>query len=126
MVSSRWPIRSKSIMSSGPTSRRLRCRSISPWPMHPIARATFSASPPFSIEACAMTGTERTASELLSAQAQGESAEAITQASLNAIRQRDPQVKAFLHVEESLALEQARGVDAKRKRGEALGKLAGV
>ena len=73
-----------------------------------------------------MTGIERTALELLHAQAQGETAEAITQAFLQAIKQRDPQVKAFLHVDDALALEQARAVDAKRKKGQPLGKLAGV
>src|SRR5947209_602878 len=73
-----------------------------------------------------MTGTERTAVELLAAQAQGESAEAVTQSYLAAIRDRDPRVKAFLHVDEAAALEQARAVDAKRRRGEPLGRLAGV
>ncbi|MFL5330680.1 MAG: Asp-tRNA(Asn)/Glu-tRNA(Gln) amidotransferase subunit GatA [Gemmataceae bacterium] len=68
---------------------------------------------------------ERTATELLSAQTQGESAEAITGAFLNSIRERDNRVKAFLHVEESAA-EQARQVDAKRKSGKPLGALAGV
>lgn len=70
---------------------------------------------------------ERTAVELLSLLSQGETtSEAVTGAFLQAIRQRDPQVRAFLHVNETGALEQARAVDAKRKRGETLGLLAGV
>jgi aspartyl-tRNA(Asn)/glutamyl-tRNA(Gln) amidotransferase subunit A len=73
-----------------------------------------------------MTTTERTAAELLAAQARGASAESITRTYLDAIRQRDPKVKAFLHVDEHAALEQARAVDAKRKAGRPLGKLAGV
>jgi aspartyl-tRNA(Asn)/glutamyl-tRNA(Gln) amidotransferase subunit A len=68
-----------------------------------------------------------TAAELLHLQAQGAaSAESITRAFLNSIQQRDGKVKAFLHVDEEWALEQARAVDAKRKRGEQLGPLAGV
>jgi aspartyl-tRNA(Asn)/glutamyl-tRNA(Gln) amidotransferase subunit A len=70
--------------------------------------------------------TDRTASELLAAQAQGESAESIMRSFLDAIKQRDTQVRAFLHVDEAAALEQASAVDAKRKRGEPLGALAGV
>jgi aspartyl-tRNA(Asn)/glutamyl-tRNA(Gln) amidotransferase subunit A len=73
-----------------------------------------------------MTGTDRTATALLAAQDQGETAEAITSAYLVAIRERDPKVNAFLHVNESAALERARSIDAKRKRGERLGPLAGV
>ncbi len=70
--------------------------------------------------------TDRTAAELLAAQAAGESAEAITRACLDAIKTRDGRVKAFLHVDEAAALEQARAVDAKRKAGAPLGPLAGV
>jgi aspartyl-tRNA(Asn)/glutamyl-tRNA(Gln) amidotransferase subunit A len=73
-----------------------------------------------------MTATDRTATELLAAQNAGESAESITQAFLAAIRERDGKVKAFLHVDEAAALEQARAVDAKRKAGKTLGLLAGV
>jgi aspartyl-tRNA(Asn)/glutamyl-tRNA(Gln) amidotransferase subunit A len=73
-----------------------------------------------------MSGIERTAAELLSAQAQGETAERIAQAFLDSIRRRDPKVKAFLHVDESAALEQARAIDARRKNGDPLGRLAGV
>lgn len=70
---------------------------------------------------------ERTALELSHLLAHREvSAEALTQQFLQAIHQRDPQVQAFLHVEETSALEQARSVDARRQRGEPLGPLAGV
>jgi aspartyl-tRNA(Asn)/glutamyl-tRNA(Gln) amidotransferase subunit A len=67
-----------------------------------------------------------TAAEVLAAQAEGETAEAITRSCLDAIKARDPRVRAFLHVDEAAALEQARNVDEKRKRGEALGALAGI
>jgi aspartyl-tRNA(Asn)/glutamyl-tRNA(Gln) amidotransferase subunit A len=74
-----------------------------------------------------MSLIERTAAELLTVQAKGDAtAEAITDAFLAAIRTRDPKVKAYLHVDEDAAREQARAVDAKRKRGERLGALAGV
>ncbi|MGH7223582.1 MAG: Asp-tRNA(Asn)/Glu-tRNA(Gln) amidotransferase subunit GatA [Gemmataceae bacterium] len=70
---------------------------------------------------------ERTATELSDFLARREiSAEALTRAFLQAIRQRDPQVRAFLHVDEDGALEQARSVDVLRQRGEPLGPLAGV
>jgi aspartyl-tRNA(Asn)/glutamyl-tRNA(Gln) amidotransferase subunit A len=74
-----------------------------------------------------MSLIERTATDLLQLLARGNvSSEALTTQFLQAIRQRDPQVKAFLHVDENAALEQARAVDARRKRGEALGALAGL
>ena len=70
---------------------------------------------------------ERTVSELSDLLARREiSAEALTRECLQAIRQRDPQVRAFLYVDEAEALEQARNVDTRRQRGEALGPLAGV
>jgi aspartyl-tRNA(Asn)/glutamyl-tRNA(Gln) amidotransferase subunit A len=69
---------------------------------------------------------EKTAAELLAAQAQGQSAESITAAFLATIKERDPKTKAFLHVDDASALAQAREVDAKRKSGQTLGKLAGV
>lgn len=74
-----------------------------------------------------MSLVERTAAELLALQAKGDAtAEGITDAFLAAVRDRDPQVKAFKHVDADVAREQARAVDAKRKRGEKLGELAGV
>src|SRR5262245_39972511 len=69
---------------------------------------------------------ERPAAALLDSLSRGEtSAEALTAAFLEAIRQREPKVQAFLHVEAS-ALEQAREVDRRRQRGESLGPLAGL
>jgi aspartyl-tRNA(Asn)/glutamyl-tRNA(Gln) amidotransferase subunit A len=52
--------------------------------------------------------------------------EALTAEFLAAVRQRDPAVRAFLHVDEAAALETARNVDARRHRGKPLGALAGV
>jgi aspartyl-tRNA(Asn)/glutamyl-tRNA(Gln) amidotransferase subunit A len=70
---------------------------------------------------------ERTATELISSLTRGElTAEALTAAFLQSIRERDPQVKAFLYVDENAALDQARAVDDKRKRGEPVGLLGGV
>src|SRR5260370_6066719 len=70
---------------------------------------------------------ERTAGELLSLLSRGDiSSEELTKLFLESIRQRDPAIKAFLHVNEESALEQARSIDGKRKRGETLGPLAGI
>src|ERR1700731_3243542 len=70
---------------------------------------------------------ERTASELLPMLARGEiTAEALTQQYLQAIRERDAKVKAFLHVDDTSALEQARTLHTKRRQGARLGPLAGV
>jgi aspartyl-tRNA(Asn)/glutamyl-tRNA(Gln) amidotransferase subunit A len=70
---------------------------------------------------------ERTATDLSDLLARREiSAEALTREFLQAILQRDPHVRAFLHVDEAGALEQARSVDARRQRGEPLGPLAGI
>ena len=70
---------------------------------------------------------ERSASDLMTSLSKGEiSAEALTGQFLQAIQQREPQVRAFLHVDEADALQQARAVDAKRQRGEPIGLLAGL
>jgi aspartyl-tRNA(Asn)/glutamyl-tRNA(Gln) amidotransferase subunit A len=70
---------------------------------------------------------ERSASDLLASLSKGEiTAEALTDQFLQAIKQREPQVHAFLHVDEADALQQARAVDAKRQRGEPIGLLAGL
>jgi aspartyl-tRNA(Asn)/glutamyl-tRNA(Gln) amidotransferase subunit A len=70
---------------------------------------------------------EHTAAELSILLSRGDvTAESLTNDYLQIIRQCDPQVQAFLHVDEAAALEQARNVDARRRRGEALGRLAGV
>ncbi len=74
-----------------------------------------------------MRSSEPTAAELLAALTQGEvTAEALTAEFLEVIRRRDPQVRAFLHVDESAALAMAQAVDAKRLRGEPVGALAGL
>jgi aspartyl-tRNA(Asn)/glutamyl-tRNA(Gln) amidotransferase subunit A len=72
------------------------------------------------------SSTDRTATELLAAQRQGESAEAITRSFLDVIHARDDRLKAFLRVDDAAALEQARAVDEKRKVGDRLGPLAGI
>jgi aspartyl-tRNA(Asn)/glutamyl-tRNA(Gln) amidotransferase subunit A len=74
-----------------------------------------------------MTLSDLPALDLLALQERGDaSAEAVTAAFLDAIRRRDPTIRAFLHVDEAAALDRARAVEAKRKRGEPLGPLAGV
>jgi aspartyl-tRNA(Asn)/glutamyl-tRNA(Gln) amidotransferase subunit A len=71
--------------------------------------------------------TDRTAADLLAALARGDTtSEALTAAFLDAVRQHDGRVGAFLHVDEGSALEQARAADARRKTGEPLGPLAGL
>src|SRR5437762_13402982 len=70
---------------------------------------------------------EDTAVELLSLLERGAiSSESLTGRFLQAIRERDPKVKAFLHVDEAHALEQAREIDLRRKSGPRLGPLAGL
>jgi aspartyl-tRNA(Asn)/glutamyl-tRNA(Gln) amidotransferase subunit A len=70
---------------------------------------------------------ERPASELIPLLSKGDvTAESVASAFLKAIREREPKVRAFLHVDEANALEQARAVDTKRKQGEKVGPLAGV
>ncbi len=72
-----------------------------------------------------MTG--QSATDLLGALTRGQTtAEALTASFLEVIRRRDPQVRAFLYVNEAAALEMARAVDAKRRRGEPVGALAGL
>src|SRR5919197_1008565 len=70
---------------------------------------------------------EHSATDLLASLSRGEIAsEALTGQFLDAIRRCEPRVRAFLHVDESAALGQARAVDARRRRGEKLGPLAGL
>jgi aspartyl-tRNA(Asn)/glutamyl-tRNA(Gln) amidotransferase subunit A len=70
---------------------------------------------------------ESSAADLLAALARGDvTAESMTGAYLQIIRERDPHVRAFLHVDEADALAQARAIDQKRKSGAPLGALAGV
>src|ERR1019366_6640874 len=75
----------------------------------------------------AETMIDFTATELLQKQTIGDlTAEAITQAYLARIHQHDANIKAFLAVDDAGALEQAKVIDAKRKLGQPLGKLAGI
>jgi len=70
---------------------------------------------------------DATVRDLLDSQARGASnAEAITASYLDKIRQTDGRIRAFLHVNEENARRQAGAVDAKRKKGEKVGALAGV
>src|SRR5437588_9228561 len=70
---------------------------------------------------------DQATADLLTALTRGEvTSEAVTASFLQAIRERDPKVKAFLHVDEAGALEQARAIDARRRAGDAVGPLAGL
>jgi aspartyl-tRNA(Asn)/glutamyl-tRNA(Gln) amidotransferase subunit A len=53
-------------------------------------------------------------------------AEQVTSRALAGIAEHDGEIGAFLHVAREEALQQARAIDARRARGEALGPLAGV
>src|SRR4051794_16772675 len=71
--------------------------------------------------------TDKSALELRALLSGGEvTAEALAAQFLEVIRRRDPQVRAFLHVDEEQALAQARAVDRRRRAGEPLGLLAGL
>ncbi len=71
--------------------------------------------------------SDRTATELLAALSRGDlTSEALCTQFLQTVRERDPRVKAFLHLDENSVLEQARAIDAKRRQGGALGALAGL
>ena len=70
---------------------------------------------------------ERSAQALRTSLQQGDiTAEALAAEFLRTIDQRDPQIGAFLHVDETHVIEQARSVDAKRRAGKPLGMLAGL
>jgi aspartyl-tRNA(Asn)/glutamyl-tRNA(Gln) amidotransferase subunit A len=74
-----------------------------------------------------MSLLNRTATELLTGLTTGAfSSTEVTQACLDAIQEKEPKLKAFLHVDEAHALQQAQAIDAKRQRGEKVGKLAGL
>ena len=71
--------------------------------------------------------TEKTALELSRLFTNKEvSAVDITKAFLANISQREERVKSFLHVDQELALQQARNLDSKLQQGGKLGPLAGV
>ncbi len=70
---------------------------------------------------------EKTATELLALQAAGKATAAeIADAFLAACRAREPKLKAFVSLDEEAVRRQAVAIDAKRKAGQPLGKLAGV
>jgi aspartyl-tRNA(Asn)/glutamyl-tRNA(Gln) amidotransferase subunit A len=70
---------------------------------------------------------ERTATELLELLSRGDiTAEALAGQFLDAIRQRDPRIKAFLLVDEEAVLAQARSIDQRRRDSQPLGALAGL
>ena len=74
-----------------------------------------------------MSAALATTGELCARLASGElSAESVTEACLAAIRERDSAIRAFLSIHDEAALSHARAVDAKRKAGRLLGKLAGL
>src|SRR5438034_1230414 len=71
--------------------------------------------------------TARPTGELLAALSRDDvSAEELTTQFLRVLRRREPQVKAFLLVDEEGALAQARAVDARRRQGASVGSLAGM
>ncbi|HEV8060185.1 MAG TPA: Asp-tRNA(Asn)/Glu-tRNA(Gln) amidotransferase subunit GatA [Gemmataceae bacterium] len=70
---------------------------------------------------------ERNAADLLSALSRREiTSEALTGHYLQAIEQRDPKVKAFLHVDKEKAFAAAKAIDVRRQNGDKLGRLAGI
>src|SRR5262245_66282802 len=74
-----------------------------------------------------MSLNEKTASELLTLQAEGKaSAVEIADAFLAAAHAREPKLQAFMLLDDADVKRQAAAVDAKRKAGQPLGKLAGV
>jgi aspartyl-tRNA(Asn)/glutamyl-tRNA(Gln) amidotransferase subunit A len=74
-----------------------------------------------------MSLIEKTAAELLALQAAGQaSAVEVADAFLAALRDREPKLQSFMTVDEADVRRQAAAVDAKRKGGQPLGKLAGV
>jgi aspartyl-tRNA(Asn)/glutamyl-tRNA(Gln) amidotransferase subunit A len=74
-----------------------------------------------------VTVIRRTATQQLQLLNSGQiTSEELTQAYVDRIRAVDPQVRAYLRVNADAALTQARVVDARRKQGEKLGRLAGL
>lgn len=70
---------------------------------------------------------QRTASELLIEMERGAlSALDLARSCLSTAKTHDTNIKAFLHLNEESILAQARGIDAKRQRGEKIGRLAGI
>ncbi|MCK2212798.1 Asp-tRNA(Asn)/Glu-tRNA(Gln) amidotransferase subunit GatA [Actinomadura sp. ATCC 31491] len=74
-----------------------------------------------------MSLIRKTAAELGAMIAGGEvSAVEVAEAHLDRMAEVEPKVRAFLHVDREVTLEQARAVDARLRAGEKLGPLAGV
>src|SRR5262245_41542602 len=74
-----------------------------------------------------MSLLNRTATELLrDLAARTVSSAELTKAYLDQIAARDGKIKAFLHVDPDRVLAQAKAIDDKRGRGEAVGKLGGL
>jgi aspartyl-tRNA(Asn)/glutamyl-tRNA(Gln) amidotransferase subunit A len=70
---------------------------------------------------------DRAATELVDLLARAEiSAEELAGAFLQTARRRESQIRAYLHLDEQAVLDQARAVDARRRRGEPVGRLAGI
>ncbi|MBL9092228.1 MAG: Asp-tRNA(Asn)/Glu-tRNA(Gln) amidotransferase subunit GatA [Planctomycetaceae bacterium] len=70
---------------------------------------------------------EKTATELVGLLASGQvTSEEVTKAYAERIKAVDGRVGAFLRVDVDAALAQARGIDERRKRGDKLGRLAGL
>src|SRR5688572_23969326 len=70
---------------------------------------------------------DTTAVGLLAALNRGDlTSEQLTRQCLETIRNRDPKIQAFLLVDVAEALRQAQEVDARRRSGKPLGKLAGL
>ncbi len=70
---------------------------------------------------------QKSAVELLGLLDSGDAtSEEVTRSFLQRIADVEPRVKAFLRVDAEAALEQARAIDARRRRGESLGRLAGL
>jgi aspartyl-tRNA(Asn)/glutamyl-tRNA(Gln) amidotransferase subunit A len=75
----------------------------------------------------AMSLIDFTASELLNQLDSGRvSSQELTQAYLDRIRAHDQRVGAFLRVDDQGALQQARRIDERRRRGEPIGRLGGL
>ena len=74
-----------------------------------------------------MSLIEKTVTELLALQASGQvSAVEIAEAFLASIKEREPKIHAFMRVETESVRKHAAALDAKRKSGAKLGKLAGI
>ncbi len=71
--------------------------------------------------------TDSTVLELLHSLSSGEiTSESLLESYLQTIQQREPELHAFLAVDEDGARQSAQSIDARRKKGEKLGALAGI